>query len=91
MCKTYNELQSTLTPNQQAGLSRIDVPDTESQCPDLSDPKNPKTWKGRWVTVTNPTEIAPTGVFSGLWVQLPSSELDSYHQQMHSARVFSLA
>jgi hypothetical protein len=38
------------------GLSRVDVPAPLLQNPTL--PVDPKTWKGPWVSVTDPTEIA---------------------------------
>jgi hypothetical protein len=56
--RMYIKIGSTLDPNVSLGLSRIDVPDTRATGHNLGTPDNPKTWKGPWVTLTNPEEIA---------------------------------
>jgi hypothetical protein len=52
-------------------LTRINIPDSKAKGPDLGDHNNPKTWKGPWVTVTNPTEIATI---------VKQTNIQQYHQ-----------
>jgi hypothetical protein len=47
MC--YKKIGNTLNPGRTG---------VNTRGPDLGDPSNPKTWKGPWVSVTNPTDIA---------------------------------
>jgi hypothetical protein len=56
--RSYRKIKSTLQPQTHTGLNRVDIPDISAKGPDLGDPKIPKTGKGPWVTITNPTEIA---------------------------------
>ncbi len=54
----YKKIGTTLDPNVSLGLNRIDIPDIRARGPNLGSPEDPKTWKGPWVTITNPEEIA---------------------------------
>lgn len=41
------------------GLSKVDIPDKNTGTnPEFGNPNDPKTWKGPWVTLTNPQHIA---------------------------------
>jgi hypothetical protein len=57
-CHTHRKIGATLSPNLMLGLSRVDVPDVSAKGPVLGDPNDPKTWKGPWATLTNPSDIA---------------------------------
>jgi hypothetical protein len=56
--RMYKKIGHTLNPNLSLGLCRLDVPDRRAHGPNLGSPDDPKTWKGPWVTLTNPEEIA---------------------------------
>jgi hypothetical protein len=41
------------------GLSKVDIPDKNAGTnPEFGNPNDPKTWKGPWVSLTNPQHIA---------------------------------
>jgi DNA replication initiation complex subunit (GINS family) len=56
--KMYRKLSKVLNKQRGKGLSRIDIPDAAAATEMTGDPNCPKTWKGPWKSVTNPTEIA---------------------------------
>lgn len=56
--KMFRKLSRVLNKHKGKGLSRIDVPDALASNETNGDTNNPKTWKGPWKPVTNPTEIA---------------------------------
>ncbi len=58
MQSTYRKVEATLSPNLRLGISCTDVPDRTAKGAALGDSHEPKTWKGPWITLTNPTEIA---------------------------------
>jgi hypothetical protein len=56
--RMYRILSKMLNKNEGKGLRWIDVPDAAASTEGTGDPNCPKTWKGPWKSVTNPTEIA---------------------------------
>jgi hypothetical protein len=56
--RMYKKIGTTLHPHSSTGLSRVDIPDSRAQGPNLGSPDDPKTWKGPWISVTHPEEIA---------------------------------
>jgi hypothetical protein len=56
--KMYRKLSKVLNKHRGKGLSQIDIPDAAASTEMTGDPNCPKTWKGPWKSVTNPTEIA---------------------------------
>jgi len=56
--KMYRKLGVLLNGTKGKGLRRIDVPDESAVSATSGDPKDPKSWRGPWRSVTNPTEIA---------------------------------
>jgi hypothetical protein len=54
----YRILGHTLSSNANPGLRRVDVPDDRARGPNLGNAQDPKTWKGPWLSITNPEEIA---------------------------------
>jgi hypothetical protein len=54
----YRRIGQTLSPKEQSGITRIDVPDTQDRGPNLGKAEEPKTWKGPWVSITNTDMIA---------------------------------
>lgn len=69
--QSFRKIGAVLNPNQNKGISRIDIPDPRAVGPGLGDPLDPKTWKGTWLSITNPTEIAQ---------QLKIINIKQYHQ-----------
>jgi hypothetical protein len=56
-CKIGHLLRGT----SPLGLNRVDVPEINTpSSASLGNPNDPKTWKGPWVTITQPTDIAQT-------------------------------
>ena len=57
----HMKIRSALNRTQGGGLSRIDIPDSSilfsSEGQSLGDPNDPKTWKGSWLTVTDPERL----------------------------------
>jgi hypothetical protein len=58
MQRAYKKIGSTIKPPKNLGLNRIDIPDPSARHPDLGNPDNPKTWKGPWLSISNPERIA---------------------------------
>jgi hypothetical protein len=56
--RIYRKIGTTLAPNKSLGLTRVDIPDPTAKGPDLGSPEDPKTWKGPWISITKPEEIA---------------------------------
>jgi hypothetical protein len=56
--RMYKKIGNTLNPQSSQGLNRVDIPDSRTKGTDLGSPEDPKTWKGPWISVTNPEEIA---------------------------------
>jgi len=56
--KMFRKIGKTLNKHQGRGLRRIDVPDPAAANDTSGDPNQPKTWRGPWKSVTNPSEIA---------------------------------
>jgi hypothetical protein len=56
--RMFKKIGTTLHPHSSTGLSRVDIPDSRAQGPNLGSPDDPKTWKGHWISVTHPEEIA---------------------------------
>jgi hypothetical protein len=56
--RMYRILSKLLNKAEGKGLRQIDVPDATASNEETGDPNCPKTWKGPWKSVTNPTEIA---------------------------------
>jgi hypothetical protein len=58
MRRMYRKIGRTLNKVAGKGLSCIDIPDAAVATEGSGDPDNPKSWKGPWKSITNPTEIA---------------------------------
>jgi hypothetical protein len=56
----YRNLGRILKPQTSIGLSKVDIPDPEANQPSFGTHSQPKSWKGPWVTITQPEEIART-------------------------------
>ncbi len=56
--RMFRKVGSTLSPNLATGITKIDIPDYNAKGPGLGSPSDPKTWKGPWISITNPEEIA---------------------------------
>jgi hypothetical protein len=57
--RSYRKIGRTLQERQNNGLSKVDIPDKQTGgSPSLGDPQDPKTWKGPWISLTKPQEIA---------------------------------
>ena len=56
--QAHQKINFTLNPSQSSGLRSVDIPDASAKGPNLGSPDNPKTWKGPWITLTKPHEIA---------------------------------
>ena len=56
--RLYRKLGTTLHPSQHSGLKSIDVPDPRAKGPNIGSPDDPKTWKGPWIALTKPEDIA---------------------------------
>ncbi len=54
----YKKIGFTLAPNLTQGITQVDIPDPNAKGPGLGSPADPKTWKGPWISVTNPEGIA---------------------------------
>jgi hypothetical protein len=54
----YRKLANTLNPQAQSSIDCIDIPDNTALGMHLGDPMQPKTWKGPWKTLCDPTEVA---------------------------------
>jgi hypothetical protein len=54
----YKKIGSVLEPNLSLVLVRVDIPDPNAKGAELGSPTDPKTWKGPWISVTNPEDIA---------------------------------
>jgi hypothetical protein len=55
--QSFQKIGKTLA-NDTSKVSHIDVPDTRSTNPPRGNPSDPKSWKGPWVTLTSPRQIA---------------------------------
>lgn len=71
----YRKIGSTLAPNLSLGLDRVDIPDPNAKGPGLESPNDPKNWKGPWISITNPEEIAQ---------QICISNRNQYNQAVHT-------
>jgi hypothetical protein len=58
LCRMYRKIGRALNKLSGKGLSQMDIPDVSAVTEGSGDPDDPKTWKGPWKSVTNPTEIA---------------------------------
>ncbi len=58
MRRMYRKIGRTLNKVAGKGLSRTDIPDAAAVTEGPGDPDDPKSWKGPWKSITNPTEIA---------------------------------
>jgi hypothetical protein len=56
--RMFRKLQRVLKPDIKQGLSRIDIPDRTACTEAHGNPDHPKEWKGPWMTITKPNEIA---------------------------------
>jgi len=56
--RMFKKIGHTLAPNRTIGITRIDIPDSQAIGPNVGSPSDPKTWKGPWISITNPEEIA---------------------------------
>jgi len=56
--RMFRKIKRILKPVSNLGLSKIDIPDPDASSASFGDPSDPKQWKGPWVTVTKPTDIA---------------------------------
>lgn len=57
--RLHKKIGCTLQDKQVKGLSRVDIPDKHAQhARAFGDPEDPKSWKGPWITITKPQEIA---------------------------------
>jgi hypothetical protein len=56
--RMFRKLQRVLKPDIKQGLSRIDIPDRTACTAAHGNPDHPKEWKGPWMTITKPNEIA---------------------------------
>jgi hypothetical protein len=55
----YKKIGNALQDKPHKGLSKIDIPDKRARDnQEFGDPVDPKTWKGSWISITNPQEIA---------------------------------
>lgn len=56
---TFQKIRRALQGPTPTGLSSVDIPDiTTPWGPSLGDPSDPKTWKGPWLSATQPDSIA---------------------------------
>jgi hypothetical protein len=58
MHRIYKKIGFTIKPTNTLGLNKIDTPDSSIQDPTLGNPTDPKNWKGPWLSITDPTDIA---------------------------------
>jgi hypothetical protein len=58
MRKSYRKIGTLLNPNQQQGLSSVDVPDLSTTSLSHGNPNDPSTWTGPWLQLTNHQQIA---------------------------------
>ncbi len=56
--RMYRKIGHTLAPNLSKGLNRVDIPDKNAKGENLGRHDDPKAWKGPWVSITRPEEIA---------------------------------
>jgi hypothetical protein len=57
----HRKIGHLLRGTSPLGLNKVDVPDINTPySASLGNPNDPKTWKGPWVTITQPTDIAQT-------------------------------
>jgi hypothetical protein len=56
--RMFKKIGHTLAPNLTIGIARVDIPDKNAKGPSLGSPDDPKTWKGPWVSITKPEDIA---------------------------------
>ncbi len=56
--RMFRKIKRILKPVAQLGLSRVDIPDVSSTNQSHGDPTKPKDWKGPWLTITKPSDIA---------------------------------
>jgi hypothetical protein len=54
----FKKISKVLNKSATKGLTRIDIPDSRGATDTSGDPNNPKTRKGPWRSVTNPSDIA---------------------------------
>jgi hypothetical protein len=54
----FRKIKRILNPVVKQGLSRIDVPDPYARTEAHGDPSKTKEWKGPWLTLTKPSNIA---------------------------------
>ena len=54
----FKKIGHTLAPNLTFGIACVDIPDNNAKGPGLGSPDDPKTWKGPWVSITKPEDIA---------------------------------
>jgi len=56
--RMFRKIKRILTPVAKQGISRIDIPDPSARTEAHGDPSEPKEWKGPWLTITKPSDIA---------------------------------
>jgi hypothetical protein len=58
MRRAYRKIGFTLHHPTNLGLDRLDIPDPAASDLHLGNPSKPKSWKGPWVSLTDPNDIA---------------------------------